>query len=187
MLQVLDHPSSFTDTRNLISIASALVDVQHYSPDLLQLAASSATARASDLPSQDLVTLLLALAFFRLSEPGFTAAAFEALEGRGERLLEELGPRHIAQLWRFCVLYHVTNGGAPPEALLKVGVRNQLSIPAYIALRALSRIGRTLHEGALLNCTLEVNAHLCCVALSLSLSHITASFLRFVSVLSGKW
>ena len=94
--------------------------MQHYSPALLQLAASRAAATAADLSSQDLTTLLLALVFFRVSEPGFTAAAFGVLEGRADRLAEELGPRHVAQLWRFCVLYHTATGVSPPEPLLKV-------------------------------------------------------------------
>lgn len=81
---------AFPDKSQLISIAAALLDLQHYHPLLLQTAAAAVLAESPhDLRSDQgplgpdaVVSMLLALGFFRVQAPEFVEAALQvSLQG----------------------------------------------------------------------------------------------------------
>jgi hypothetical protein len=85
VLQAVAFKSSFTTPGPLISIAAALLDLQHDFPALLTTAATAAAAAAADqqgaLQPEEVISLLLALGFFRVQAPDFVAAALQVWEG----------------------------------------------------------------------------------------------------------
>jgi hypothetical protein len=120
--QVVQRRSAFTDVDNLVAICTALLDVQHYSPQLLQTAVATTFAQLPTVSSPTLVSLLLTLAFFRAgsSSSEFVRAALQELASR-EGLQQQLDRKHTAQLWRACVLLLAHAGIAPPAGVLQVG------------------------------------------------------------------
>jgi len=73
--QAVAFRSTFTNPGPLISIAAALLDLQHDSPALLTAAATAAADAAADqegaLQPEEVISLLLALGFFRVAAPEF--------------------------------------------------------------------------------------------------------------------
>lgn len=64
---------SFSDPAQLLSAAAVLLDLQHYHPQLLQEAAAAALSAESEdtLTPDAVVSMLLALGFFRVEVPDF--------------------------------------------------------------------------------------------------------------------
>lgn len=67
------------DPTALAAVATALLDVQHYSPALLTAAAGAAQQTLGALSPADVAALLLAVAFFRVPSHDFVQTAFQVL------------------------------------------------------------------------------------------------------------
>jgi hypothetical protein len=127
---VVQRRGAFTDVDNLVAICTALLDVQHYSPQLLQTAVSTTFAQLPTVSSPTLVSLLLTLAFFRAgsSSAEFVRAALKELASR-EELQQQLDRKHTAQLWRTCVLLLAHAGIVAPAGILQVGAATLVLVP----------------------------------------------------------
>jgi hypothetical protein len=80
MAQAVAFRSTFPTPGPLISIAAALLDLQHDHPPLLAAAAAAAAAAedpAGELQVEEVISLLLAVGFFRVAAPDFTTQALQ--------------------------------------------------------------------------------------------------------------
>ena len=87
-------------------------------------AATAAAAAAADqetaLQVEEVISLLLALGFFRVQAPDFVNAALQALGAAGEQLCD-LNPVQLSRLWKALLLLQ-DDGVTLPEDLVQVWV-----------------------------------------------------------------